>query len=84
MANRRVLVIMEPHSEAKLLVCDHSIDDVKFLATQVVEIFAEEGARFDYYDLEESSVSTTRFSSVHVRQAASTNVLVNGITLTNA
>ena len=83
MANRRVLVIMEPHSEAKLLVCDHSIDDVKFLATQVVEIFAEEGARFDYYDLEESSVSTTRFSSVHVRQAASTNVLVNGITLTN-
>ena len=36
MANRRVLVIMEPHSEAKLLVCDHSIDDVKFLATQVV------------------------------------------------
>ena len=83
MANRRVLVIMEPHSEAKLLVCDHSIDDVKFLATQVVEIFAEEGARFDYYDLEESSESTTRFSSVHVKQAASTNVLVNGITLTN-
>ena len=68
MANRRVLVIMEPHSEAKLLVCDHSIDDVKFLATQVVEIFAEEGARFDYYDLEESSVSTTRFSSVHLDQ----------------
>ncbi len=39
MANRRILVIMEPRSEAKLLVCDHSIDDVKFLATQVVEIF---------------------------------------------
>ena len=32
MANRRILVIMEPRSEAKLLVCDHSIDDVKFLA----------------------------------------------------
>lgn len=83
MANRRILAILEPNSEAKLLVCDHSIDDVKFLATQVVEIFAEEGARFDYYDLEESSASTTRFSSVHVKQAASSNVLVNGITLTN-
>ncbi|WP_102407814.1 Fe-S cluster assembly protein SufD [Parabacteroides bouchesdurhonensis] len=83
MANRRVLVIMEPHSEAKLLVCDHSIDDVKFLATQVVEIFAEEGSCFGYYDLEESSDSTTRFSSVHVKQAASSNVLINGITLTN-
>jgi Fe-S cluster assembly protein SufD len=83
MANRRVLVIMEPRSEAKLLICDHSIDDVKFLSTEVVEIFAEEGARFDYYDLEESSISTTRFSSLHVRQAAGSNVLVDGITLTN-
>lgn len=83
MGNRRILVIMEPHSEAKLLVCDHSIDDVKFLATQVIEIFAEEGAFFDYYDLEESSEFTTRFSSVHVKQEASSNVLVNGITLNN-
>ncbi len=83
MANRRILVIMEARSEAKLLVCDHSIDDVKFLATQVVEIFAGEGAFFDYYDLEESSVSTTRFASVHVKQESGSNVLVNGITLNN-
>lgn len=83
MANRRITVIMEPRAQAKLLVCDHSIDDVKFLATQVVEIFAGESARFDYYDLEESSESTTRFSSVHVKQEASSNVLVNDITLNN-
>lgn len=83
MANRRILVIMEAQSNAKLLVCDHSIDDVKFLATQVVEVFAGEGAYFDYYDLEESSGSTTRFSSVHVKQEAGSNVLVNGITLNN-
>lgn len=83
MANRRILVIVEPYAQAKLLVCDHSIDDVKFLATQVVEIFAEEGSFFDYYDLEESSVSTSRFSSVYVKQSASSNVLVNGITLNN-
>ena len=83
MANRRMLVIMESHAQAKLLVCDHTIDDVRFLANQVIEIFAEEGTYFDYYDLEESSGSTIRFSSVYVRQAASSNVLVNGITLTN-
>lgn len=83
MANRRLLVIMEPRSQAKLLVCDHSIDDVKFLATQVVEIFVEDGAYFDYYDLEESSISTCRFSSMHVKQDSRSNLLVNGITLTN-
>ena len=83
MANRRMLIILEPFASAKLLVCDHSIDDVKFLGTQVIEIFAEENATFDYYDLEESSVSTTRFSSVFVEQSAFSNVLINGITLNN-
>jgi Fe-S cluster assembly protein SufD len=83
MANRRILVIMEPCSEARLLVCDHSLDKVKCLSTQVVEIFAEEGAFFDYYDLEESTLSTTRYSSLYVRQEKQSNVLVNGITLNN-
>lgn len=83
MANRRILIILEDEAEAKLLVCDHSIDEVNFLATQVVEIFAGEGAYFDYYDLEESSQQTSRFCSVHVKQAASSNVLVDGITLMN-
>jgi len=83
MANRRIIVIMEPRSEARLLVCDHSMDRVKSLTTQVVEIFAEEGAYFDYYDLEESTTFTTRFSSIYVEQASLSNVLVNGITLNN-
>jgi Fe-S cluster assembly protein SufD len=83
MANRRVLVIMEPRSQAKLLVCDHSIDNVRFLSTEVIEIFAGEGAYFDYYDLEESTGTTARFASLHVKQEASSNVLVNGITLNN-
>ena len=83
MANRRVLLIAEPQAQVKLLVCDHNIDDVKFLSTEVIEIFAEEGSVVDYYDLEESSASTTRFASLHVKQQAASNVVVNGITLTN-
>jgi Fe-S cluster assembly protein SufD len=83
MASRRILVIMEPRSQARLLVCDHSIGRVKFLSTEVIEIFAGEGASFDYYDMEESSEQTARFASLHVKQEASSNVLVNGITLNN-
>ena len=37
----------------------------------------------DYYDLEESNGSTTRFSSFFMRQEASSVAVVNGITLTN-
>lgn len=83
MANRRILVILEANSEAKLLVCGHSADPVRFISTEVVEIFAGEGAHFDYYDLEESTNNTNRFSSLHVKQAASSNVLINGLTLNN-
>jgi len=74
---------MEPRSEARLLVCDHSMEGVKSLTTQVIEIFAEEGAYFDYYDLEETAISATRFSSMYVEQVALSNVLINGITLNN-
>lgn len=82
--NRRLLVIIGKRAQAKLLVCDHAMDDeTDFLATQVVEIFAEEEARFDYYELEETGSRTTRFSSLFLEQAAASNVLVNGITLTN-
>ena len=83
MANRRILVIMEPCSEARLLVCDHSMNDVKSLTTQVVEIFVEDDAYFDYYDLEETTLATTRFSFLYANQKASSNVLINGITLNN-
>lgn len=83
MANRRILIIVEAQASAKLLVCDHSMGTSNFLSNEVIEIFAEENAFFDIYDLEESNLSTSRFSSVHVEQAAGSNVLVNGITLNN-
>ncbi len=39
MVNRRVLVILEEGAQARLLVCDHAMDSVNFLATQVIEVF---------------------------------------------
>ncbi|WP_243350268.1 Fe-S cluster assembly protein SufD [Parabacteroides sp. FAFU027] len=84
MANRRLLIIMEDNSEAKLLVCDHSIDEkITFLATQVTEIFVGENARFDFYEMEENSVNTRRVASTFLSQEANSNVMVNGITLHN-
>lgn len=84
MANRRILVVVGRNSRAKLLVCDHSDESAsKLLATQVAEIFVGEDSVFDYYDMEESSLNTSRVASTFVRQEAGSNVLVNGITLHN-
>ena len=83
MANRRILFVVEDGASAKLLICDHSMGDTDFLSTEVVEIIAGRDAVVDYYDLEESSIRTRRFSSLFVTQEAGSNVLVNGITLNN-
>ena len=38
MVNRRVLIILEDGAQARLLICDHAMDNVNFLATQVIEV----------------------------------------------
>ena len=83
MVNRRVLIIMEEGSQAKLLMCDHAMDNVNFLATQVIEVFVGANAHFDLYELEETHSSSIRFSNLFVHQERDSNVLLNGITLQN-
>lgn len=83
MVNRRVLIILEEGAQAKLLVCDHAMDEVNFLSTQVIETYVGENATFDLYELEETHNSTVRFGNLFVRQEAGSNVLLNGITLHN-
>jgi len=82
LVNRRVLIVLEDGAQARLLVCDHAMDEVNFLATQVVEVFVGRNATFDLYELEETHTGTTRLSNLYVRQEAGSNVLLNGMTLT--
>jgi Fe-S cluster assembly protein SufD len=83
MVNRRVLVVLEDGAQAKLLVCDHAQDQVNFLTTQVIEIFAGKDSVFDMYELEETHIASTRISNCYVRQEAGSNLLLNGMTLHN-
>lgn len=82
MASRRVLVIAERGAEARMLACDHTQErGVECLSNQVIEIFVGENARFDWYDLEESSDSTSRVSQLFVDQQADSRFSANGTTL---
>ena len=82
--NRRILIILESGAQAKLLACDHTMDEHPTLVgTQVTEIYLGENATFDLYELEESSQKTVRLTTNFVQQAASSNVMVNNITLIN-
>ena len=83
MVNRRVLIVLEDGAQVRLLMCDHAMDKVDFLATQVVEAFVGTGATLDLYELEENTTATHRFSHLYVHQEADSNVLLGGITLHN-
>lgn len=81
--NRRILIIAEENAQVQLLVCDHAVDDVHFVVTQVTEIFADKSAQVDYYELEENSVKVTRLTSLFSEQMENSNVVTSGITLHN-
>ncbi len=81
--NRRILIIAEAAAKAKILVCDHAVDDVHFVVTQVTEIFANESSAIDFYELEENSTKVTRLSSLFTAQKADSNVIASNITLHN-
>ena len=80
LVNRRILIIAEDDAQVKLLICDHTVDESQFLATQVTEIFAGRNALVDYYDLEENSDKVTRLTNTFVHQLEASNVLINNMT----
>ena len=83
MVNRRLLIIMEEGARAQFLVCDHALSPNRFFSGLVTEIFVGKNASLEYYELEMDHVNTTRVSNTFVSQAASSRLLMNGITLQN-
>ena len=83
MANSHNIVILEEGASAQLLVCDHTIDEVQFLANRVTEVFVGENASYEHYKLENTHNKTTNLSTLLIDQQASSKVNANVITLHN-
>lgn len=83
MVNRRVLIILEEGAQAKLLFCDHAVDDRNFLATQVLEAFVGENAHLEMYELEETHTRNHRFSNLYADQQRGSSAILDNITLHN-
>ena len=83
MVNRRALIVLEEGAQAKLLFCDHAMDDVNFLTTQVMEVVAGPGSSLELYELEETHMKNRRFSNLYVEQQTDSKVTLNSLTLHN-
>lgn len=83
-APRRVLLVAEEGAEVSVLKCDHTqTPDVEFGSSEVIEIMAGEGAKVDWYDLEESTPQTSRWCQFRCRQEAHSSLNICAATLTN-
>lgn len=84
MVARRVLVVAEEGAKIAVLKCDHTQRGSEAcLASEVVEIIAGRDAEVEWYDIEESDASTSRYCQLYARQEAGSSLTVCGATLTN-
>jgi len=83
MAVSHNVIILEKGAKAQLLVCDHTVDEVRFLSNRVTEVFVAEHAIYEHYKLENTHNKTTNLSTLLIDQDSSSNVLANVITLHN-
>ena len=83
MVNRRILIIMEDCAEADVIITDRAVDQTHFLTNQVVEVFAGDGSHLNLYEVEETHLLCTRYSSVFIRQGRDSQVRHTSFTLFN-
>lgn len=81
MTNQRNLIILEENSEARVLVCDHTLSSDKFVVNNVTEGFVAPNARLDYYNLQNQHNATTQVAGIYVDQKENSYVKTNNLTL---
>ncbi len=81
MAFPRNLVVVEENAQAKIMLCEHTLSDKKFLLSGVTEVFADKNAVFDIYNIQNQHNLTSNISSVFVKQKQHSSVLTHNLTL---
>ncbi len=83
MVNRRILVVLEQCADADTVITDNAVDQSHFLTNQVIEVFAGDGSHLNLYEVEETHLLCTRYSSVFVQQGRDSQVGHTSFTLFN-
>ncbi len=81
MAFPRNLIIVEENAQAKIMLCEHTVSDCKFLINGVSEVFVDKNALFDIYTIQNQHNLTTNISSVFIKQNMHSSILTHNLTL---
>jgi Fe-S cluster assembly protein SufD len=81
MVHQRNLIIVEDDSQAKVMICDHTLSPQKFVINTVTEVFVGERSIFDIYGLQSQHNYTTQVAGTYINQKSQSNVLCNNLAL---
>ncbi len=81
MAFPRNLVVVEENAQAKLLLCEHTLTEKKFLINAVTEAYVEKNSVFDIYTIQNQHNQTTSINSTFVHQKQNSSTLTHNLTL---
>lgn len=71
MVQQRNLIIAGKDSQAKIVVCNHTLTPFRFLSNSVTEVRLEDNARLDIFNIQDENNSSANINSVYVRQLKS-------------
>ena len=83
MVCRRILIVMDKLAEADIIITDRAASQSRFLTNQVIEVVMDEGSHLSLYEVEETHLLCTRYSSVFVRHGANCSLHHSSLTLFN-
>lgn len=81
MAFQRNLVVLEAGAQATMLVCDHTLSEHRFLMNSATEVALGEGARLDYYRVQNRHNGASQVNTMTVDVGANASFESNIVTL---
>jgi Fe-S cluster assembly protein SufD len=78
---RRNLIVADKNSEARIIVCDHTICNRSYLTNSLTEIYANDNSFVDYSKIQNENNISTQLSNTFVHQETGSNVTTNTISL---
>jgi Fe-S cluster assembly protein SufD len=81
MTTQRNLVVMDDNSEARIMVCDHTLTTGKFVMNSVTEGYVGKDARLDFYNLQNQHNATTQVAGFYFEQHENSHLATNNLTL---
>ncbi len=81
LVNQRNLIIAGKNSQAKVIVCDHTLSQKLFLSNPVTEVAVDEDAVFDLYSIQNQHNQSSQITSTYIHQRKNSNTLTNTLTL---